>query len=129
MRSHWLDRERKFKTLSRTAPVIAACLGLSACGDDLDSRQAAVDERQPPRDAITIERAEPRRATSATPDQGNTISEMDDEVIVDAGPEIFVDDAQGFSPDPMDDTTGFDPTPIDPGGFAPEPLAPESFED
>ncbi|RIV85828.1 hypothetical protein D2V07_10930 [Aurantiacibacter zhengii] len=110
---------------------------LSACGDDLEDRQAAVEERQPANGAMTMEQSQIKTESGSSPSQGASTAQdsesettrMDDEVVVDAEPEVFVDDAQGFSTDPVDDTAGFDPTPRENGGFAPEPIAPEIFED
>ena len=126
MRHLHLNRNRKVVTLAMAALGICALPLLSACGDDLEDRQAAVEERQPVSGAMTMEQSQ--RALSA-PAPESEAARMDDEVVVDAEPEVFVDDAQGFSTDPIDDTAGFDPTPSENGGFAPEPMAPESFED
>ncbi len=126
MRHLHLNRNRKVVTLAMAALGICALPLLSACGDDLEDRQAAVEERQPVSGAMTMEQSQ--RAPSA-PAPESEAARMDDEVVVDAEPEVFVDDAQGFSTDPIDDTAGFDPTPSENGGFAPEPMAPKSFED
>ncbi|MEL1251300.1 hypothetical protein [Aurantiacibacter gilvus] len=58
------------------------------------------------------------RAPNAQPtSQGFAEDESAEEVIeVDAGPETFIDSAEGFDPSPMDDTMGFDPSPMDVGG-------------
>ncbi len=115
---------------------ICAISLVSACGDDLESRQAAV--QQPDGDAITISQPNAPDAGSTSPRRSSQIergtgqggeTDATEKVIVDAGPETFVDDAQGFSTDPIDDTSGFDPTPMDPQGFAPEPSAAEVFEE
>lgn len=89
---------------------------LAACGDDLESRQAAADAQIGERE-VTLE---PRPAPSP---EATTIVEMDDEVeaeeaddseevFVDASPDDLVDSAQGFSAAPMDDASGLDPTPM-----------------
>jgi hypothetical protein len=127
--------------IARAAPariglaVIAVAL-LSACGDDLESRQAAVQEQQPTGGEITVGEPQPQvsRATrtpaaEATAQGFDDEGRDDDDVAFDAMPEPLVDNAQGFDPDPIDDTSGFDPTPTDPSGFAPEPIGPESFEE
>jgi len=121
--------------MARAACGMAALALLAGCGDDLESRQQAVEERQPVGGEVTIGDPAPRASrTASTPGPAATTQGFEDEdpgeeLVVDAEPEIFIDDAQGFSTDPIDDTSGFDPTPPESGGFAPEPMAPESFED
>lgn len=57
------------------------------------------------------------RSPNAQPTSQGFAEEEGEEVIeVDAGPETFIDSAQGFDPTPMDDTMGFDPSPMDMGG-------------
>ena len=122
--------------IARAALALSAVSLLAACGDDLESRQAAVQERQPVGDEVTVREREPQvtRASRAPSPEATTqgFAEEDDpdaEVIYETMPEPLVDDAQGFDPSPIDDTSGFDPTPVDPGGFAPEPIGPETFEE
>lgn len=137
MRHLSLNRNRKLVPLAMAALGISTLPLLSACGDDLEDRQAAVEERQPGSGAIPMEQSQSKAGGNSSQSQRASTAEdpeseaarMDDEVVVDAEPEVFVDDAQGFSTDPIDDTAGFDPTPSENGGFAPEPMAPESFED
>lgn len=120
----------------RAALALSAVPLLAACGDDLESRQAAVQEQQPMGGEMTVGEQEPQitRAGRA-PSPQETAQGFDDEGDPDAEityetmPDPMVDTAQGFAPDPIDDTSGFDPTPVDPGGFAPEPIGPETFED
>jgi len=101
-------------------------------GDDLESRQASVQEQQPMGGEMTVGAQEPQ--ASREPSAEATAQGFDDEdggedVVFDTMPDTLMDNAQGFGTDPIDDTSGFDPTPSDSGGFAPEPMAPESFED
>lgn len=114
---------------------LSALALLAACGDDLESRQEAVEGRQPVGGEMTVGDASSRSNSSAAnataegfaDDQRS--SDDDGRPVEEAAPEELIDNAQGFSAEPMDDTKGFDPTPTDSGGFAPDSLAPESFED
>ena len=120
--------------IARAALALSAVTLLAACGDALESRQAAVQEQQPMGGEMTIESPQANSATTA-PAPAPTAQGFDDEddpdaeVTYETMPEPLVDPAQGFDPDPIDDTSGFDPTPIEPDGFAPEPIGPETFEE
>lgn len=110
---------------------------LTACGNDLESRNAAagVDTYAPPE--MTIESSNAGNGsgnrivasegapsdfgsqdTTEQEEAARTGSDFgradDEEVVVDASPDDLVDSAQGFSPEPMDDASGFDPSPIPP---------------
>ena len=125
--------------IGRAFALLAATGLLSACGDDLESRQAAVAQHSAEGGQITVGQRQ-SAATTTSPssstappaqafDDDRAPEPADEPAPFDAGGDSLVDDAQGFSTDPLDDTSGFDPTPSVPGGFAPEPMAPESFED
>ncbi|MFB0613837.1 hypothetical protein [Aurantiacibacter poecillastricola] len=118
----------------RFALAVAATLLLQACGDDLESRQAVVEEMQGPRELVipTAKPTGPRSAGAAEQgfdDDGSAQDRRTDEIMIDAEPENLIDDTRGFSADPLDDARGFDPTPIEPEVFAPEPMEPETVED
>ena len=135
MRHRCPNRDFNLVTIACTAFGLGALPLLTACGDDLESRQAAVQEMRPTGGQATAEQAPPQArsdnkvAQSSTPAEPEDNAQTDDGMVIDAAPEALIDEAQGFSTDPIDDTAGFDPTPSDSGGFAPEPMAPESFED
>ncbi|MGB3794726.1 MAG: hypothetical protein WA957_00275 [Alteraurantiacibacter sp.] len=122
----------------RLLAVICASAMLAGCGDDLESRQAAVQERSPSTDIgggqpqpgeTRISRQQPS-AQTAEGFAGDDVASPDDDIaVVDASPDALIDDAQGFSPDPMDNASGFDPSPDSPQGFAPEAIEPEVFEE
>ncbi len=118
---------------------ISALALLAGCGDDLESRQAAVQERMPDRDMSGTQSQPQETRLSITPAPAATaegfaddgeINDEDEGAVVEATPEALIDDAQGFSTAPIDDTSGFDPSPNDgPQGFAPEPIEPEAFDE
>ncbi len=121
-------------TVRLLLPLSAIAL-LASCGDDLESRQAAVQERMPERD-LSIQSSPKEARDSSTPiptapaEGFANDSDAGDENagnMEDAAPDELIDNAQGFSTDPIDDTSGFDPSPDAPQGFAPEPIGPESF--
>ncbi|GAA5048241.1 hypothetical protein GCM10023208_05270 [Erythrobacter westpacificensis] len=114
--------------IARAATTLSAVALLAGCGDDLESRQQAVQGLEPARDEITIRNATPQES-EATVTRRAPEDNVDQGAAVDVPPESLIDTAQGFSADPMDDATGFDPTPDNTGGFAPESMAPESFEE
>lgn len=122
---------------ARLLLTISAISLLASCGDDLESRQAAVQDRTPERDLSIQSPPQSARdsAVSATaaPAEGfadDTLANGKDAGIVeDAAPDELIDNAQGFSTDPVDDTSGFDPSPDTPQGFAPEPIGVEAFEE
>ncbi|MWV29121.1 hypothetical protein [Aurantiacibacter rhizosphaerae] len=114
---------------------LAAIAALAGCGDDLESRQSAVQERTPGRD-LSGQQPQPREtrltvqpapATKAEGFADDDALSDDGEVIEDATPDALIDSAQGFSTDPIDDTSGLNPSPEAPQGFAPESIEPESF--
>ncbi|WAT17619.1 hypothetical protein OZN62_11955 [Aurantiacibacter sp. MUD11] len=114
--------------MARVAVLAGAAALLSACGDDLESRNAAVQTERPQEGMRVVQSNTKSRSTAQSSAPAAPASfadaEADDgeEVLeVEAGPESFIDDAQGFSTDPIDNTAGFDPTPADPQGFAAEP--------
>ena len=108
-----------------------AALLLAGCGDDLESRNAAIAHSSPPRPVATettARRATPAAAQSATSFAGedeaptrrrtSSTAEGEDPVIVDADPDSLMDDTRGFAPEPLDDAVGLAPTPMqepDPG--------------
>ena len=109
---------------------------LASCGDDLESRQQAVESRQPVGGSgITVGDASSR--TNAPVDDATAEGFADEQrgsdggepMMEEAAPEELIDTAQGFAAEPMDDARGFDPTPADSGGFAADPVSTESFED
>ena len=121
----------------RAALGLAAVTLLSSCGDDLESRQAAL-EQEHPRGHLDededVPAPEVRRTPTVTAPTASAQGfadedETEEPTIIEAGPESLIDNAQGFSTDPIDDTSGFDPTPNYSGGFAPETTGPESFEE
>ena len=114
----------------RLAPLVGL-LALAACGDDLETRNAAIAEGAPPR-PVTVETTVTRPSRTAqqsapgfadedeapTRRRSSSIGEGEDPLIVDADPDSLVDDAQGFAPEPLDDAVGLAPTPMqepDPG--------------
>lgn len=116
----------------RAALALAAVATLAACGDDLESRQAAVEEQQPVPAKMTMERPPAAPAPAATTDGFDAPQDDDDqgdEKALETESDPLMDSAQGLDPVPLDDTSGFDPTPIEPEGFAPEPIGPETFEE
>ena len=118
--------------IARTAAGLCAIALLTGCGDDLESRQAAVQGMEPDGGEITVRKAAPRESEPTVSRQSAEDERTDDMnrgAAIDVPPEALIDTAQGFSADPMDDAAGFDPTPDNSGGFAPETMAPESFEE
>ena len=94
----------------RILPLAALVCLATGCGDDLESRNAAIEE------ARAAGAAAPDAATAPLPDPVPTASpasapEDDEAVVVDAQPTELIDDAQGFSTDPIDDASGYDPNP------------------
>ncbi len=120
-------------------PVLALPALVAACGDDLESRQAAIDESGPPQngDMVLIPGRQASDgqtspgAAGATPmriediEDGETNPEYledgmaippagadgGDSLVVDAAPDDLIDSARGFSPEPMDNASGIDPAP------------------
>ena len=111
------------RPLSRAAALFltSVLLALAACGDDLESRQAALD--QPQGGEIMIGAQETSAVSGTMPaapapgapqgfdDAGDNGSMDEEETVFDAEPEMLIDDAQGFDTAPIDDTSGFDPSP------------------
>ena len=106
---------------------LAACMALTACGDDLESRNEAAGTNRAPE--MTIQSQSSSTSRSRTIGSGDTIriekpaEETDSfedgaEEIVDASPSDLVDSAEGFSTEPLDDTSGFDPSPSSDWGSA-----------
>ncbi len=106
---------RKPALLASALPALAL---LSACGDDLESRQAAAEERQPSEQFIEDEveaRSAPAPAAASAPeadDGGDADGGEEEPLQVDAAPDDLIDSATGFAPEPMDDARGFDPSPV-----------------
>ena len=110
---------------------LAACIALTACGDDLESRnEAAGTDRAP---EMTIQSQGNSTNRSRTIGSGDTIriekpaseaggfadgAEAEAAEVVDASPSDLVDSAEGFSTEPLDDTSGFDPSPSSDWGSA-----------
>lgn len=112
--------------IARAALVLPAIVLLAACGDSLESRNeaAGLDQRGGSEMTVVTQNTPPSRsgqnAATRSPNAQPTSQsfsdeegEDDDVLEVDAGPETFVDSAEGFAPEPMDDTSGFDPSPMD----------------
>ena len=112
--------------MARAAFVLPVFVLLAACGDSLESRNAAagLDQRGSEMTVVS-QRNTPARSSqnavsspAAQPDAQGFADEADDDgeepIEVDAGPETFIDSTEGFDPSPMDDTMGFDPSPMDP---------------
>lgn len=124
-----------------TGPVQAmVCLSaltlLASCGDDLESRQQAVEGRQSVGgsgmtvgDASSRSNSPPADATAEGFADEQRSSDDGEPMMEEAAPEELIDTAKGFAAEPMDDARGFDPTPADSGGFAADPVSPERFED
>ena len=99
---------------------------LTACGDDLESRNAALgldsDERPLPVAERTVSDAdapgnrEPQTASATEADDG------EGPPTVLAEPRDLVIGTEGFAPEPMDDATGFAPEPTAPEPFNPNPV-------
>lgn len=126
-RSRSRDRKPAIALARAGVPVLALAL-LAACGDDLESRNAAIEGYAPDTGPVIAERAAPRSgriaAGNAAPD------EAEDEMLeTEADPESLVDSAQGYAVAPMDAATGFDPTPTRETAFAPTGAEPENFGD
>ena len=106
----------------RTPAVFMAALPcaalLSACGDDLDSRNAAagLDSQTDVEIISQASRTPAAEAEVQTFDDNEDASDEGDDgeeaPIVDAMPEDLMDSAQGFAPEPLDDTAGIAPEPI-----------------
>ncbi|WP_120077678.1 hypothetical protein [Aurantiacibacter odishensis] len=118
--------------IARAAAGLCAIALLAGCGDDLESRQAAVQGMEREGGDITVRQAAPEASgptVSRDSDGDQSADDLDQGAAIDVPPEALIDTAQGFSADPIDDAAGFDPTPDNSGGFAPETMAPESFEE
>ncbi|KLI62999.1 hypothetical protein AAV99_13275 [Aurantiacibacter marinus] len=112
-------------------------LVLAGCGNDLESRNAALGFEDDGTSDIVFTRQTPRGSGSARqidglgnvdqvsddfaimdgPEAGPETAgvEGDDDdgpTIIDASPDDLRDLAQGFAPDPVDDASGIDPSPI-----------------
>lgn len=104
--------------------TVFACTGLAAmlagCGDDLESRNAAIGNDGPPGGEQELvltpgRQGEDRRDAETAPvDNGFAGQHEDDESesVVDAGPDDLIDAAQGFDPTPMDDASGIGADPL-----------------
>lgn len=113
--------------MARAAFVLPVIVSLAACGDSLESRNeaAGLDQRGGGEMTVVSQNSTPSRSSQSTttrsPNAQPTSQGYDEEaeeepLEVDAGPETFIDSAEGFDPSPMDDTMGFDPSPMDPAG-------------
>ena len=106
--------------------TIAALLGvvlLAGCGNDLESRnEAATGSADGAQRGMTIVSTQRRQAGSTAapaPTGGETVfadeevadSEDGEPLMVDASPDDLVDNAEGFSTDPIDNAQGWDPSP------------------
>ena len=95
----------------RLAALVALTCLASACGDDLESRNAAATGARENPPAVPVAQDTPRPA--ATTRASTPTAPADGEpVVVDAQPDDLLDDAEGFSAEPMDDASGIDPTPV-----------------
>ncbi len=103
-------------------------LMLTACGNDLDSRNAAAGASDDARELIIERPAQPsaaRAEEAALPGFYDDESESrapllidgnaQEETITDAAPDDLIDRTEGFAPVPMDNAAGYDPTPRAPG--------------
>ena len=93
--------------------MLAAPTMLAGCGDDLESRNAALAESQNaqlPQVETSEAPSPPPAPVVDAPGQG-AVSDGEDTVIVDAQPDELLDSAQGFDPTPIDDGKGYDPSP------------------
>lgn len=114
-------------TKTRRLPTISLVplLLLGACGDDLESRNAAVGLGGS-EDGTELTVVRPAQTTGENETSGDgedgqlegAAADEGDEILVDAMPDELIDSAEGFAPEPMDNASGFDPT----------PRAPESFD-
>ncbi|MDF1835012.1 MAG: hypothetical protein P1U62_09040 [Alteraurantiacibacter sp. bin_em_oilr2.035] len=98
------------------AIALPILLSLSACGDDLESRNAATGMQEGEAQAqgtmrIERQRTQPKQqpATAFSDEPGE--SRESSETVIDATPDDLVQDTQGFDTAPMDDTSGIDPMP------------------
>ena len=98
------------------AACIAAPLLTGACGNDLESRNAALEDRQMAyeKDSITSEKgdARPAKPAATTAPAAAEPDEQSETETVSARPEDLRDPAQGFAPVPLDDASGIAPEPI-----------------
>ncbi len=129
MRDRSRSSDRKPAVVARVALALPLLALVAACGDSLESRNeaAGLDPRGGGGEMrIVSQNSTPSRssqpATTRPPNAQPTAQGFEEEgsesetIEVDAGPETFIDSAQGFDPTPMDDTVGFDPSPMDMGG-------------
>jgi hypothetical protein len=109
------------------APLLL--LSLTACGDSLEDRNAAlnheqfqgIDAQEMVRDTRASDPANvASRNASATPELGEPTPEDGDGAAA-------VLDTRGFSADPADDAQGMAPEPIAPESYVPEVYVPETF--
>ena len=102
------------------AVALPGALALAACGNDLDSRNEAAMSAAPMGEQKMTIRSQPQR-TSPTRQQAQPapdgfaeekdLADRDEALLVDAAPDDLIDNAQGFSTDPIDSGRGFDPSP------------------
>lgn len=105
-------------TLRRLLFLTAAPLALSACGDDLESRNEAAGMGPPVEGMVItnndrvrdVEPADTTPADAGFAEEGSG-GEEDEDLFVDAAPDELVDSAEGFDTSPADDTAGIDPNP------------------
>lgn len=105
--------------------TLASCTALAAvlagCGDDLESRNAAIENAGPPgggeREMVLTpgRQGEDRRNAETRPADNGFAGQRDDdegERVVDAEPDDLIDAAEGFDPTPMDDASGIGTDPM-----------------
>lgn len=134
-RSRSRDRQPAIALLRAGLPLLVLAL-LPACGDDLESRNAATAGYDP---AAARAEAAPQARQQDRPQvrrgqggDGATAGEGFDEeqpLEVDADAESLMDSAQGFAATPVDAAAGFDPTPQREPAFGAAPAEPENFAD
>lgn len=123
-----MTRQRLTLTCLAALPVL-----LAGCGDDLESRNAAIEsaggQGGEPEMVLTPGRQGEDRRNAEEASRGNggfgrpgranaRDEEDDDELVVDAEPDDLIDAAEGFDPSPIDDASGIaaDPLPEDDWG-------------
>ena len=124
-------RLRRTPTLARASASVLAIALLAGCGDDLESRNAALADFEAPADAgMTVQaRAPAATGAEAPPPEDPAIDDVNEEAPVNADGEDLLDSAQGFAAAPMDSAAGFDPTPTREPAFGAAPAAAEDFGD
>lgn len=99
------------RMVSALVPLLTLPL-LAGCEDDLESRNAAVQNAGAPVGeggmVLTPGRQGDDRA-AAEQDNGFAGEADGEELVLDAAPDDLIDNAEGFDPAPIDDAAGIDP--------------------